>query len=141
MGSFCPHRADEEEAPRRHLLPDGFCRVSLQGQLGCVGQSLLHCQITQQVVTLEGGNINDIKVTTAARYSSQLTFGSPACILLTYSRGIWKNQQNQDILVGLGPLVSAERVTGRGCETTTGDNIRFCIFSLSQLHRDPEARE
>lgn len=83
MGSFsCPHRADDEETPGRHLLPDGFGRVSLQGQLGCVGQSLLHRQITQQVVTLEGGNTSDIEVTTTAWRSSQLTLGSPACVLL-----------------------------------------------------------
>lgn len=36
-----------------HLLPDGFGRVLPQGQLGRVGQSLLHCQITQQVIALE----------------------------------------------------------------------------------------
>lgn len=36
-----------------HLLPDGFSRVLPQGQLSRVGQSLLHCQITQQVIALE----------------------------------------------------------------------------------------
>lgn len=36
-----------------HLLPDGLGRVLPQGQLGRVGQSLLHCQITQQVIALE----------------------------------------------------------------------------------------
>lgn len=36
-----------------HLLPDGFSRVLLQGQLGRVGQRLLHRQVAQQVVALE----------------------------------------------------------------------------------------
>ena len=43
----------KEEALQSHLLLDGFGRMFPQGQLGCVGQSLLHCQITQQVITLE----------------------------------------------------------------------------------------
>lgn len=36
-----------------HLLLDSLGRVFPQGQLGSVGQSLLHCQITQQVIALE----------------------------------------------------------------------------------------
>lgn len=54
---FRPRGVDEEETPGRHLLPDGFGRVLLQGQLGRVGQSLLHRQITQQVVALEAEHV------------------------------------------------------------------------------------
>lgn len=39
--------------PASHLLLDGFGWVFPQGELGRVGQSLLHCQITQQVIALE----------------------------------------------------------------------------------------
>lgn len=48
-----PAGMTQEETPRPHLLPDGFSRVLLQGQLGRVGQRLLHRQITQQIITLE----------------------------------------------------------------------------------------
>lgn len=48
-----PSRADRAgEAFKSHLFLDGFGRVFPQSQLGCVCQSLLHCQITQQVIAL-----------------------------------------------------------------------------------------
>lgn len=47
------HSQRAEETLKSHLLSDSFSRMLLQGQQGCVGQTLLHCEVTQQVVTLE----------------------------------------------------------------------------------------
>lgn len=83
-----------EETPGRHLLPDGFSRVSLQGQLGRVGQRLLHRQITQQVITLEH------KTPHPANSSCTLTLDNKPQMLTDVSCCF--------ALVGLGHVVSME---------------------------------
>lgn len=62
----------KEEALQSHLLLDGFGRMFPQGQLGCVGQSLLHCQITQQVITLERNETKRLRTERAKEIETQL---------------------------------------------------------------------
>lgn len=62
----------KEETLQSHLLLDGFGRMFPQGQLGCVGQSLLHCQITQQVITLERNERKRLRTERAQENKKQL---------------------------------------------------------------------
>lgn len=73
-----------------HLLPDGFGRVLPQGQLGRVGQSLLHCQITQQVIALEVKKTKRSRTQTktreeqTSRADEELVFGASRGFVLVY---------------------------------------------------------
>lgn len=63
-----------------HLLPDGFGRVLPQGQLGRVGQSLLHCQITQQVIALEVKKTKRSRTQTKTREKQTSRSRRRACV-------------------------------------------------------------